>query len=199
MGCRRAPPAVRDGVSQHGRGRVGKWGCGGVPRVGVRGCPPRGGAGVSPARLNQAVKRWVAVEPRPQSVLVLVSTGAVGWACLKRICVVCYSIKRRGIGGGGGRGLVGFPKYPPDPDRPRPHCGGVVVWLFQGRSMKGNGSFRTRASEASPSQPNHPSGLIHRGYKQTIVVLVHQQPGETFWSGTCHASCVHIVLGWGNQ
>ena len=23
MGCRRAPPAVRDGVSQHGRGRVG--------------------------------------------------------------------------------------------------------------------------------------------------------------------------------
>ena len=25
LGCRRAPPAVRDGVSQHGRGRVGIW------------------------------------------------------------------------------------------------------------------------------------------------------------------------------
>ena len=70
--------------------------------------------------MNQAVKRWVAVEPRPQSVMVLVSTGAGGWACLKRICVVCFSIQRRGAKGGGGRGLVGFPKYPPDPARPRP-------------------------------------------------------------------------------
>ena len=33
--------------------------------------------------MNQAVKRWEAVEPRPQSVLVLVSTGAVGWARMR--------------------------------------------------------------------------------------------------------------------
>ena len=30
--------------------------------------------------MNQTVKRWDAVEPRPQSVLGVVSTGAVGWA-----------------------------------------------------------------------------------------------------------------------
>ena len=51
--------------------------------MGVRGCPPRGGAGVSPARLNQAVKRWFAVEPRPQSGLGVVSTGAAGWARMR--------------------------------------------------------------------------------------------------------------------
>ena len=33
--------------------------------------------------MNQTVKRWVAVEPRPQSVLDLVSTGAVGWARMR--------------------------------------------------------------------------------------------------------------------
>ena len=33
--------------------------------------------------MNQAVKRWVAVEPRPQSVMVLVSTGAGGWARMR--------------------------------------------------------------------------------------------------------------------
>ena len=33
-------------------------------------------------RLNQAVERWDAVEPRLQSVLEIVSTGAVGWAWL---------------------------------------------------------------------------------------------------------------------
>lgn len=69
-------------------------------------------------RMNQTVKRWVAVEPRPQSVLVLVSTGAVGWAFLKRICVMCLSTNRRGAEGGDGRGLGGFPKYPPAPPDP---------------------------------------------------------------------------------
>ena len=40
--------------------------------------------------MSQTVKRWLAVEPRPQSVMVVVITGAVGWACLKRICVVWF-------------------------------------------------------------------------------------------------------------
>lgn len=68
--------------------------------------------------MNQTVKRWVAVEPRPQSVLVLVSAGAVGWAHLLRFCLTCFSFKRRGAEGGDGRGLVGFPKYPPAPPDP---------------------------------------------------------------------------------
>ena len=33
--------------------------------------------------MNQTVKRWVAVEPRPQSVLEIVSAGAVGWARMR--------------------------------------------------------------------------------------------------------------------
>ena len=87
----------------------------------VLGVVSTGAVGWARMRLNQAVKRLEAVEPRPRSVLGVVSTGAVGWACLKRICVVCFPIKRMEIGVGGGLGLVGFPKYPPDPARPRPH------------------------------------------------------------------------------
>ena len=41
--------------------------------------------------MNQAVKRWYAVEPRPQSVLGVVSTGAVGWARMR----LNQAVKRR--------------------------------------------------------------------------------------------------------
>lgn len=40
LGSRRAPTAVRAWCGQHGRGWVVKWGCGGVPRVGVWGGSP---------------------------------------------------------------------------------------------------------------------------------------------------------------
>ena len=96
----------------------------------VLGVVSTGAVGWARMRLNQAVKRWVAVEPRPQSVLGVVSTGAVGWAWVIPAHLLACA-----------RAIV------------RSVCrGGVVVWLFQGRSPKGNGSFRTRASEASPSQ-----------------------------------------------
>ena len=77
-----------------------------------------GAVGWARMRMNQTVKRWVAVKPRPQSVLEVVSTGAVGWACHLRFCFMCYSTHRRGAGGGDGRGLGGFPKYPPAPPDP---------------------------------------------------------------------------------
>ena len=120
----------------------------------------------------------------------IVSTGAVGWACLKRICMVCYSIKRREIEGGccvvvwlfQGRSMKGNGSFRTSASAASASmimCVRVVVGFCLVRSTKGNGSFRTSASAASASKPNHPSGLIHRGYKQTIVGLVHQRPGET--------------------
>ena len=47
--------------------------------------------------MNQAVKRWYAVEPRPQSLLGVVSTGAVGWARMSQNQAVkrWYAVKPR--------------------------------------------------------------------------------------------------------
>ena len=101
--------------------------------------------------MNQAVKRWVAVKPRPQSVLVVVSTGAVGWARMR----LNQAVKR----------WVAVEPRPQSAQiialalfaRAR-SCGhmvadgsGDVVGFCLVRSTKGNGSFRTRASGASPS------------------------------------------------
>ena len=102
--------------------------------------------------MNQAVKRWVAVEPRPQSVMVLVSTGAGGWArmrlnqAVKRWVAVEPRPQSVQI-----IALALFARAWPGGHMVADGSGDVVGFCLV-RSMKGNGSFCTRASEASPSQ-----------------------------------------------
>ena len=72
--------------------------------------------------MNQTVKRWVAVKPRPQSVLGVVSTGAVGWARMtdevepNRKAMGCRKAPTAVRAGCGqhGRGRVGMDKDEPN-------------------------------------------------------------------------------------
>ena len=102
MGCRKAPTAVRAGVSQHGRGRVGTDEV--EPSRKAMGC----------RRAPTAVRAGVSQHGR----------GRVGMSQAHLYCVLSH--QAQGNRGRGRTGAGGFPKIPTRP-RPRPTA---LWWCF---------------------------------------------------------------------
>ena len=123
--------------------------------------------------MNQTVKRWVAVEPRPQSVLGVASTGADGWARMR----LNQTVKRwvaveprpQSVLGVVSTGADGWAVGGGWERISQAHLYGVLFNQAQGSSGRG----RTGAGgfPKIPTRPRPPPTAVHAGFVGTVAVL----------------------------